>query len=71
MVKPDAPCRGCLPPDRNAACHINCTKYLDYLIEKEKYDKWFALNVVPKLAAREHAIIRSMEIKKYKHMKGW
>lgn len=71
MYKPTAPCRGCLPPDRNATCHTTCSKYLNYLIEKEQYDKWFVLNIAPKLAAREQAIVHSIEIKKYKHMKGW
>jgi hypothetical protein len=27
------PCKGCVPPKRNAECHSNCKEYKDWVIE--------------------------------------
>lgn len=65
MRKPDSPCKGCVPPKRNATCHCTCQGYLDYLEEKKVYQEWFNREIIPKLTARDMAISHSYHIQVY------
>lgn len=45
---PKSPCRGCVPPDRNADCHAKCEKYLEWESLKNRINeaKWDYKNAV-------------------------